>query len=82
MPQIDALSGVIISFAVLLATLSAIFIVVIVLLARSRARALKELSLLRERKSGSEQRQNVVYEEINLTPSAIDTSKNVAYGQL
>ena len=82
MPQIDALSGVTINFAVLLAALSAIFIVVIVLLARSRARALKELSLLRERESGSGQRQNVVYEEINLTPSAIDTSKNVAYGQL
>ena len=82
MPQIDASFGVIISFAVLLATLCGILIVVIVLLARSRARALKELSLLRERERGSGQRQNVAYEEINLTSSAIDTSENVAYGQL
>ena len=78
MPQIDTSFGVIISFAVLLAALCAILTVVIVLLARSRARALKELSLLRERESGSGQRQNVVYEEINLTPSAIDTSKKSA----
>ena len=63
----------------LLATLSAVFFVVIVHLARSRAKALKELSLLRE--SGQRQ-QNVTYEEVNLTLSAIDTNENVAYGQL
>ena len=67
---------------VLLATLCAILVVVIVLLARIRARALKELSLLRERESGSGQKQNIAYKEINLTPSAINTSENVAYGQL
>ena len=51
---------------VLLAALCAILIVVIVLQARSRVRALKELSLLRENEKGSGQRQNVAFEEINL----------------
>ena len=77
-PQIDALSGVFISFTVLLAVLSAALIVVIVLLARSRARALKELKLLRE----SGKKQNVAYEEIKLTPSDIKISENVAYGHI
>ena len=47
----------------------------IALLARSRSKALGEL-----REDGN--RQNVAYEEINLTPSAIDTSENVAYGHI
>ena len=76
--QIDALSGVFISFAVLLAVLSVALTVVIVLLARGRARALKELRLLRE----SGKKQNVAYEEIKLTPPDINTSDNVAYGHI
>ena len=60
-----------------MAVLSAALIVVIVLLARGMARALKELKLLR----GSGQKQNDTYEEINLTPSAdVNISENVAYG--
>ena len=55
-----------------------IFIIVVVLLARSRARALRQLESLRE----STQRGNVTYEEINLPPVDIDTSKNVAYGHV
>ena len=55
-----------------------IFIIVVVLLARSRARALRQLESLRE----STQRGNVTYEEINLPPVDIDTSKNVAYGHI
>ena len=77
--QIGALSGVFITFAVLLAAFSAILIVVIVFLARSRAKALNELKLLRER---SGQKQNVAYEEIKLAPSDINTSENVAYGHI
>ena len=61
-----------------MAVLSAVLIVVIVLLARGRARALKELKLLRE----SGQKQSDTYEEINLTPSDINTSENVAYGHI
>ena len=76
--QIDALSGVFISFAVLLAATSVILTVVVVLLARSRARALNELKLLRDNR----QTQNVAYKEINLTPSDINTSENVAYGHM
>jgi hypothetical protein len=77
--QIDALSGVFITFTVLLAVISAILIIVIVLLARSRIVALKELELLRESRR---RKQNIAYEEIDLTPSAIDTSENVAYGHI
>ena len=62
----------------LLTVLLTILIIAIVLLARGRARALKELGLLR--KNG--RRLNVTYEEIDLTPSAINTSENVAYGKL
>ena len=62
----------------LLTVLLTILIIAIVLLARGRARALKELGLLRE----NGRRLNVTYEEIDLTPSAINTSENVAYGKL
>ena len=62
----------------LLTVLLTILIIAIVLLARGRARALKELGLLRE----NGKRLNVTYEEIDLTPSAINTSENVAYGKL
>ena len=62
----------------LLTVLLTVLIIAIVLLARGRARALKELGLLRE--NGG--RLNVTYEEIDLTPSAINTSENVAYGKL
>ena len=40
--------------------------------------ALNELKLLRE----SQKKQNIAYEEINLAPSAINTSENVAYGHI
>ena len=40
--------------------------------------ALKELKLLRK----SQRKQNVAYEEIGLTPSAINTTENVAYGHI
>ena len=76
--QIDALSVILITFTVLLAATSVILTIVIVLLARSRARALNELKLLRENR----RMQNVAYEEINLTPSDINTSENVAYGHI
>ena len=76
--RIGTLPGVFITFTVLLAVISAILIITIVLLARSRATALKELKLLRE----SRRKQNVAYEEIGLTPSAINTTENVAYGHI
>ena len=66
------------SFVIIMVSVALIIIVVIVLLARSRARALKELKLLRE----SGKKQNVAYEEIKLTPSDINTSENVAYGHI
>ena len=67
------------SLAALLVVLSTILTFVIILLTKSRARALKELNLLRERGG---QRENITYEEINLSPSVINTSENVAYGHI
>ena len=66
------------SLAAVLVLVSTILIIVVILLARSRARALRQLESLRE----STQRGNVTYEEINLPPVDIDTSKNVAYGHV
>ena len=66
------------SLAAVLVVVSTIFIIAVVLLARSRARALRQLESLRE----STQRGNVTYEEINLPPNMIDTSENVAYGHV
>ena len=66
------------SLAAVLVLVSTILVIVVVLLARSRARALRQLESLRE----STQRGNVTYEEINLPPVDIDTSKNVAYGHV
>ena len=66
------------SLAAVLVLVSTILIIVVVQLARSRARALRQLESLRE----STQRGNVTYEEINLPPVDIDTSKNVAYGHV
>ena len=66
------------SLSAVLVLVSTIFIIVVVLLARSRARALRQQESLRE----STQRGNVTYEEINLPPKKIDTSENVAYGQV
>ena len=66
------------SLAAVLVPVSTILIIVVVLLARSRARALRQLESLRE----STQRGNVTYEEMNLPPVDIDTSKNVAYGHV
>ena len=70
--------GTSLSLAAVLVLVSTIFIIVVVLLARSRARALRQLESLRE----STQRGNIIYEEINLPPVDIDTSKNVAYGHV
>ena len=70
--------GTSLSLAALLVLVSIILIIVVVLLARSRARALRQLESLTE----STQRGNVTYEEINLPPVDIDTSKNVAYGHV
>jgi hypothetical protein len=77
--QIDTLSGVFITFTILLASISVILIIVIVLLARSRAVVLRELELLRDSRR---RKQNIAYEEIDLTPPAIDTSENIAYGHI
>ena len=62
-----------------MAVLSTVFTVVIVHLARSRAKALNEVKLLRE---SARMKQNAAYEEIKLTPSDINTSENVAYGHI
>ena len=70
--------GSYLSLAAVLVLVSTILIIVVVLLARSRARAFRQLESLRE----STQRGNVTYEEINLPPVDIDTSKNVAYGHV
>ena len=63
------------ALTVLFATLSIIFVIVIVILAKGKARALKELQ-------ETTQRVTTMYEEINLTPVDIDTGENVAYGHL
>ena len=62
-----------------MAVLSTVLTVVIVLLARSRAKALNEVTLLRE---SGRMKQNAAYEEIKPTPSHINTSENVAYGHI
>ena len=59
------------SLAAVLVLVSTIFTIVLVLLARSRAKALREVEL-------SRQGRNFTYEEITLPPLAIDTSQNLA----
>ena len=64
------------ALTVILGILSTIFIFVVVILARGKARAMTELQLARER-------ENVTYEEITLSPlDTVSTSKNIAYSHL
>ena len=61
------------ALTVILGILSTIFIIATAILARDKARVLKELQSAGE---------NTIYENITLTKLDIDTSENIAYGNL
>ena len=61
------------ALTVILGILSTIFIIATAILARDKARVLKELQSAGE---------NTIYENITLTELDIDTSENIAYGNL
>ena len=65
---------------IILGVLPTVFISVTVILARNKARALKDLQLAK--KSTQILKENATYEEISLTPLEIGTSENIAYGHL
>ena len=69
---IPLIFGPSLSLAAVLVLLSTTFIIVLVLLARGRTKALREVELSRQGKT-------ITYEEITLPPLAIDTSQNAAY---
>ena len=56
-----------------------IFIIVTIILVRGKAKIQRELEVARGVSGGNE---TVTYEEIHLPPLPIDTSKNVAYGNI